>query len=69
MKQYFNVPVRMRDGILLSTDIRLPDAGGPYPTLVRRTPYGQVNPDDRSLSKMAQKMPAPRSRMLGHAIR
>lgn len=46
MKQYFNVPVRMRDGILLSTDIRLPDAGGPYPTLVRRTPYGQVNPDD-----------------------
>lgn len=44
MKQYFNVPVRMRDGVSLSTDIRLPDHGGPFPVLVQRTPYGQFDP-------------------------
>lgn len=44
MKQYINVPVRMRDGVCLSTDIRLPDQGGPFPTLVKRTPYGHVDP-------------------------
>ena len=34
-----NVPVRMRDGIVLRADVHRPDRGGPYPVLVRRTPY------------------------------
>jgi len=44
MKQYINVPVRMRDGVSLSTDIRQPDQGGPFPIIVKRTPYGHVEP-------------------------
>ncbi len=34
-----DVKVRMRDGVLLSADIYLPDAPGPFPTVLMRTPY------------------------------
>lgn len=34
-----HVPVPMRDGVCLSTDIYLPDAPGPFPVLLWRTPY------------------------------
>ncbi|OGV78557.1 MAG: hypothetical protein A3K19_31970 [Lentisphaerae bacterium RIFOXYB12_FULL_65_16] len=40
MIQMIDVPVAMRDGVHLSTDIRYPDAGGPFPVLLIRTPYG-----------------------------
>ena len=30
----------MRDGVNLSTDVYLPNAGGPSPTVLVRTPYG-----------------------------
>ena len=30
---------RMRDGVRLSADVYLPAAGGPFPTIVTRTPY------------------------------
>jgi putative CocE/NonD family hydrolase len=36
-----DVPVRMRDGTILRADVHRPDRGGPYPVLVRRTPYGK----------------------------
>jgi putative CocE/NonD family hydrolase len=36
-----NVPVPMRDGIILRADVHRPDRGGPYPVLVKRTPYGK----------------------------
>jgi len=36
-----NVPVPMRDGTILRADVHRPDRGGPYPVLVRRTPYGK----------------------------
>jgi len=42
MKQAIDVPVRMRDGVRLSTDIRLPDGPGPFPVLVVRTPYSNA---------------------------
>lgn len=42
MKQYIDVPVPMRDGVRLSTDIRHPDGPGPFPTLVVRTPYSNA---------------------------
>lgn len=37
-----NVPVRMRDGVVLRADVHRPDRGGPYPVLVQRTPYGKT---------------------------
>ena len=36
-----NVPVPMRDGVILRADVHRPDRGGPYPVLVQRTPYGK----------------------------
>jgi putative CocE/NonD family hydrolase len=42
-----NVPVKMRDGVVLRADVHRPDRGGPYPVLVRRTPYGKGRNFDR----------------------
>jgi putative CocE/NonD family hydrolase len=36
-----DVPVRMRDGVMLRADVHRPDGGGPYPVLVWLTPYGK----------------------------
>jgi putative CocE/NonD family hydrolase len=36
-----NVPVPMRDGVILRANVHRPDRGGPYPVLVMRTPYGK----------------------------
>jgi predicted acyl esterase len=36
-----DVPVRMRDGVVLRADVYRPAEGGPYPVLVVRTPYGK----------------------------
>lgn len=38
-KMHIDVPVPMRDGVHLSTDIYLPDAKGRFPVLLARTPY------------------------------
>lgn len=35
-----NVPVPMRDGVRLATDLYLPDAEGRFPVVLVRTPYG-----------------------------
>ena len=32
----------MRDGTVLRTDVYTPDGGGPFPTLLRRTPYDKL---------------------------
>ncbi len=37
-----DVPVTMRDGVVLRADIHRPDQGGPYPVLVLRTPYSKT---------------------------
>ena len=39
VKMRFDVPTPMRDGVRLSTDIYLPDADGPFPVVLVRTPY------------------------------
>jgi len=39
IKRQFNVMVPMRDGVHLSSDIYLPDAPGPFPTMLMRRPY------------------------------
>ena len=36
-----DVPVRMRDGVVLRANVYRPVGGGPYPVLVMRTPYGK----------------------------
>jgi len=42
-----NVPVPMRDGTILRADVHRPDRGGPYPVLVRRTPYWRIRSFDQ----------------------
>lgn len=37
----FNVPARMRDGVVLRADVYRPAGAGPWPTLVVRTPYNK----------------------------
>ncbi len=39
-----NVMVGMRDGVRLATDVYRPEGGGPYPTIVQRTPYNKELP-------------------------
>ncbi len=42
--QPINYMVEMRDGTKLSTDVYIPEKGGPlYPVLLERTPYNKVN--------------------------
>jgi uncharacterized protein len=38
-----NVPVKMRDGVVLRADVLLPSGEGKFPVLVYRTPYGKHN--------------------------
>lgn len=42
-----DVPVLMRDGVILRAHVFRPDTGGPYPVLVMRTPYGKASQMDR----------------------
>jgi uncharacterized protein len=37
----FDVPARMRDGVVLRADVYRPAGVGPWPTLLVRTPYGK----------------------------
>jgi len=46
-----DVQVPMRDGTLLSADIYLPDAPGPFPTLLWRTPYNNNGAGEVEQSK------------------
>jgi len=46
MKQRIDAAVEMRDGVRLSADVRMPDAGGPFPAIVFRTPYGNAGFSD-----------------------
>jgi putative CocE/NonD family hydrolase len=38
-----NVPVPMRDGVVLCADVYRPSGPGPYPALLQRTPYDKQN--------------------------
>ncbi len=37
-----NVPVKMRDGVILRADVYRPDAPGKFPVLLERTPYNKA---------------------------
>ncbi len=43
MRQMIDVGVLMRDGVRLSTDVRLPKSDGPFPVVVWRTPYSNAD--------------------------
>src|SRR4051794_36206340 len=38
-----NVMARMRDGAQLAANVFLPKAGGPFPVILIRTPYGKMD--------------------------
>ena len=40
----WDIPVPMRDGVKLSTDIYLPAAEQAYPVVLARTPYDNIAP-------------------------
>ncbi|XAS70129.1 CocE/NonD family hydrolase [Micrococcaceae bacterium Sec5.1] len=42
----FDVPARMRDGVVLRADVYRPSGDGPWPTLVVRTPYNKAGAAD-----------------------
>src|SRR5246127_1165890 len=44
-----NVPVKMRDGVILRADIYRPKADGKFPVLLQRTPYNKDNGFDFGL--------------------
>ena len=44
LKLETNVAVPMRDGTILYADIYRPEAPGPYPILLQRTPYDKTMP-------------------------
>jgi uncharacterized protein len=39
----YDVPVAMRDGVVLRADVYLPDGDGPWPVIVARTPYSKTD--------------------------
>jgi putative CocE/NonD family hydrolase len=50
------VPVPMRDGVRLSTDVYLPDAPGPFPVILIRTPYSNnIDPQVQDAVFFAQR--------------
>ena len=44
IKALYTQRCRMRDGVELATDVYMPAQGGPFPTIVQRTPYDRGNP-------------------------
>lgn len=42
----FDVTARMRDGVALRANVYRPDGVGPWPTLLRRLPYGKDTPQE-----------------------
>ena len=44
LKMETNLPVKMRDGIVLYADVYRPDGPGPFPVVLQRTPYDKSAP-------------------------
>ena len=52
IRSEFNVAVAMRDGVTLYADVYRPDADGPLPVLLQRTPYDKTQNRTGSLDVM-----------------
>src|SRR5438445_13599577 len=46
-----DVPAKMRDGVVLRSDVYRPVGDGPFPVLVERTPYGKQGLHPEALVK------------------
>jgi len=44
------IPIKMRDGVSLYSDLFIPEGNGKYPVLLQRTPYNRTSPFARSMS-------------------
>ena len=44
LKVETNLPVKMRDGVVLYSDVYRPDGPGPFPVVLQRTPYDKSAP-------------------------
>ena len=49
----YDVPVEMRDGVVLRADVWLPPGRGKFPTLVYRTPYDRKRSEEDAVVKAA----------------
>ncbi len=49
LRWQLDVPVRMRDGVVLATDVFLPEKEARYPVILVRTPYGKRSKQDDGL--------------------
>jgi len=44
IRELHDIRVPMRDGVELATDVYMPAEGGPFPTILQRTPYDRGSP-------------------------
>jgi len=49
-QEQFTDWVEMPDGVLLATEIYLPEGAGPWPVALHRTPYGRLLPEEAELA-------------------
>lgn len=42
LRVVFNIPIKMRDGIILRADVLRPDDGEKHPAIIVRTPYNKT---------------------------
>ncbi|MBN2640137.1 MAG: CocE/NonD family hydrolase [Victivallales bacterium] len=55
--QKYDVKVKMRDGVRLSCDVRMPDKNGRYPVILIRTPYNKnIIPDTPRIKHLLRLM-------------
>ncbi len=53
--QHYDVKIKMRDGVELACDIRMPAQGGPFPAVLLRTPYNKnVHPESNRMDNITQ---------------
>jgi predicted acyl esterase len=49
-QEQFTDWLEMPDGVLLATEIYLPEGAGPWPVALRRTPYGRLSPEQAAFA-------------------
>ena len=50
-QEQFTAWVEMPDGVLLATEVYLPEGAGPWPVVLVRTPYGRMDTDEIQLTE------------------
>lgn len=63
-----DVMIPMRDGALMATDIYAPAAGGPFPLLLERTPYGKHLPSRSEIRAADPETPLSRAEVARYFV-